>query len=222
MTADFRTLQNKAIFSRSPRAAARSQRHSRTSGWTPRLGKLAHRLLGRLGLQLAGGGDPRHQSRVDADRLAAAELVPQLADRFDERQAFNVADRPANLANDEVQSVDLGQRELLDRVGDVRDDLDGGAEIIAAPLLGDDVAVDLPGGDVVGLARRNAGEAFIVTEVEVGLRTVIGHIDFAVLIGRHRPRIDVQIGIEFPDPDLVATRLEKRPEGRRKEAFSKR
>ena len=154
-------------------------------------GKFPHRLLGRLGLELSCRGNPRNESRVHADRLVAAEVVPQLADRFDERQAFNVADRPTNLANDEVQSVDLGQRELLDRVGDVRDDLDGGSEIITAPFLGDDVAVDSPGGDVVGLLGGNAGEAFIVTEVEVGLRTVIGHIDFAVLIRRHRPRIDV-------------------------------
>ena len=49
--------------------------------------------------------------------------------------------------------VGVGQREFLDRVGDVRDDLDGRAEIVAAPLLGDDVAVDAAGGDVVRLAR---------------------------------------------------------------------
>ena len=45
--------------------------------------------------------------------------------------------------------------EILDRVGDVRNDLDGGAEIIAAPLLGDDVLIDAAGGDVV--AVRVAG-----------------------------------------------------------------
>ena len=39
--------------------------------------------------------------------------------------------------------------EVLDGVGDVRDDLDGGAEIVAAPLLGEDVLVDAAGGDVV-------------------------------------------------------------------------
>jgi len=43
-------------------------------------------------------------------------------------------------------------REVLDRVGDVRDDLDGRAEIVAAALLGDDVLIDAAGGDVVGLA----------------------------------------------------------------------
>ena len=151
MTADLRTLQNKAIFSRSLSGSGRSQRHSRTSGWTPRLDSSRTDLLGRLGLELARGGDPRHQRGVDADRLVAAKVVPQLADRFDERQALDVADGAADLADDEIELVGVGQREFLDRVGDVRDDLDGRAEIVAAPLLGDDVAVDAAGGDVVGL-----------------------------------------------------------------------
>ena len=179
-------------------------------------------MLGRLGLQLAGGGDPRHQRGVDADRLAAAEVVPQLADRLDERQALDVADRPADLADDEVEAVGVGQGEFLDGVGDVRDDLDGRAEIVAAPLPGDDVAIDAAGGDIVRLARRHAGEALVMAEVEVGLRPVVGHIDLAVLIGRHRPRIDVQIGVELPDSDRVAARLEKRPERRREKTFAER
>ena len=70
--------------------------------------------------------------------------------------------------------------------------------------------------------ERNAGETLIMAEVEVGLRAVVGHIDLAVLIGRHRSRIDVQIRIELPDADLVATRLEKRPQGGGEKAFSKR
>ena len=89
---------------------------------------------------------------MDADRIVAAEVVPQLADGFDERQAFDVADGAADLANHEVDIVGVGQREFLDRVGDVGDDLDRRAEIVAAPLLGDDVAVDAPGRDIVGLA----------------------------------------------------------------------
>ena len=70
--------------------------------------------------------------------------------------------------------------------------------------------------------ERDAGEALVMAEVEVGLRPVVGHIDFAVLIGRHRPRIDVQIGIELADADLVAARLKERPEGRREKTFTKR
>ena len=85
-------------------------------------------------------------------RAGRGQIVAELADRLEERQPFDVADRAADLAQHEIEAVGVGQDEFLDRVGDVRDDLDGGAEIIAAPLLGDDLLVDAARGDVVGLA----------------------------------------------------------------------
>ena len=108
----------------------------------------------------------------------------------------------------EVEVVVAVADEILDRVGDVRDHLHGGAEIVAAPLLGDDVLIDAAGGDVVHALRRAAGEALVVAEVEIGLGAVVGDEHLAVLIGRHRPRIDVEIGIELAQPDLVAARLQ--------------
>ena len=61
-----------------------------------------------------------------------------------------------------------------------------------------------------------------MTQVEVGLGTVVGHVDFAMLIRRHRPGIDVQIGIELADPDLEPARLKERSERGGKEPFAKR
>ena len=113
-------------------------------------GQLADAVLGRLGLQLAGGGDVGDQRGVDRERCCPRpSFVPQLADRLDERQALDVADGAADLAEDEVEASISARDELLDRVGDVRDHLDGGAEIVAAPLAGDDVLVDAARGDVV-------------------------------------------------------------------------
>ena len=59
-----------------------------------------------------------------------------------------------------------------------------------------------------------AGEALVVAEVEIGLGAVVGDEDLAVLVGRHRPRIDVEIGVELAQPDLVAARLQQRAERR--------
>ena len=85
----------------------------------------------------------------------ARALVAELADRLDERQDFDVADRAADLAEDEIAILlDIGADELLDRVGDVRDDLDGGAEIVAAPLALDDALIDAARGDVVATGGR--------------------------------------------------------------------
>ncbi len=174
--------------------------------------QLLHRVLRRLGLELARAGDEREEREMDVDRLMARQVVAELADRLEERQPLDVADGAADLAQDEVEAVVAVADEFLDGVGDVRDHLDGGAEIVAAPLLGEDVLVDAAGGDVVLLARWPPGEALVVAEVEVGLGAVVGDEHLAVLVGRHRARIDVEIGVELAQPYLVAARLQKRTE----------
>ena len=70
------------------------------------------------------------------------------------------------------------------------------------------------------LRRRTAGEALVVAEVEVGLGAVVGDEHLAVLVGRHRARIDVEIGVELAQPDLVAARLQQRAERRRRETLA--
>ena len=64
--------------------------------------QLAHRMLGRLGLQLAGRGEERHQRQVQIGDPVAAELEAELPDRLEKRQALDVADRAADLAEQEV------------------------------------------------------------------------------------------------------------------------
>ncbi len=70
-------------------------------------------------------------------RVVAAELDAELTDGLEERQRFDVADRAADLdeANLCVAGTELDA--ALDLVGDVRNHLDRGAEILAAPLFRD-------------------------------------------------------------------------------------
>ena len=67
----------------------------------------------------------------------APDLVAQLADGLEERQGLDVADGAADLDDDQVGDLRLGERldPVLDLVGDVRDDLDGLAQVVAPPLL---------------------------------------------------------------------------------------
>ncbi len=71
--------------------------------------------------------------------VLAADLVPQLAHGLEERQRLDVADRAADLDDHQVGGLGLRERPdpLLDLVGDVRDDLHGLAQVVAAPLLRD-------------------------------------------------------------------------------------
>ena len=170
------------------------------------------RMLGRLGLQFARARDIGHQRQVNIDDVIARQVVADLADRLQERHRLDVADRAADLAEHEVDIVIAGEHERLDRVGDVRNHLDGPAEIVAAPLLGDDFLVDLAGRDRIGLRGRTPREALVVTEIEIRFGAIIGDEDFAMLIRAHRARIDIEIGIELPEADLVPSRLEHRSE----------
>ena len=118
-------------------------------------------------------GDEGQQRQVDVDGVVARQIVTNLADCLEERQALDIADSAADLAQDEIVAVVAVPDEILDRVGDVRDHLHGAAEIIAPAFLGQNFLIDATGGDVVLAGRRAAREALIVAKVEVGLGPVV-------------------------------------------------
>ena len=191
------------------------------------LAHLLHRVLGRLGLQLARGGDPRHVGQVDKRGVRRAELQGHLAHGFEERQRLDVTHRAADFHDRHVHRVgraDTGAAAhiVLDLVGDVRDDLHGLAEVVAAALLLQHRGVDLAAGEVVGLAHARRDEALVVAQVQVGLGAVVGDEHLAVLERRHRPRIDVQIGIQLDQRDLEATGFKNGSQGSRGDAFAQR
>ena len=63
----------------------------------------------------------------------------------------------------------------------------------------------MPGEDAVG-------EALVVTEIKISLRTVIEHINFAVLERVHCPRINIQVRIKLLENHPQPTCFEQRPE----------
>ena len=179
-------------------------------------------MLRRLGLQFARGRNVGQQRQVDVDHVAARQVVAELADRLEERQALDVADRAADLDQHEVDALVAVQDEILDGVGDMRDHLHRRAEEVAVPLAGDQLLVDAAGGDVVLLVGVAAGEALVMAEVEVGLGPVVGDEHLAVLGRAHGSRIDVEIGIELAQADRVAARLQQRAERRRSQTLAER
>ena len=161
------------------------------------------RVLRGLGLQLLRGGNPWNQGDVDEDGVVAAEFLAHLADGFEEGQGFDIADGSADFDDGDVltHGRDFLHR-VLDLVGDVGDDLDGLAEVVAAAFLGDDLLVDTAGGEVVVAGKVGVGEALVVAKVKIGFRAVVGHEDLAVLKRRHGARVDVQVGVKFHQVDL--------------------
>src|SRR5205823_2446005 len=90
---------------------------------------------------------------------------------------------------------------------------DGAAEVEALPLLLDDGAIDLAGGEVAVAAQGGVGEALVVAQVEVGLGAVVEDVDLAVLVRAHGARIDVEVGVELLQADAQAAVFEEHADG---------
>ena len=103
--------------------------------------QLLYRVLGGLCLVLAGGAQVGYQRDVDIGRVVPPGLPAYLADGLYEGLALDVAYRAAHLGYEDVRARALGQGldALLYLLRDVRDGLDRAAQVLAPPLLADDV-----------------------------------------------------------------------------------
>src|SRR5690348_9057335 len=156
------------------------------------------------------------------NNIFGAEFESHLANRFEKRQRFDVADCAANFDEHNIDTFgDLAECSL-DFVGDLRNHLHGLAEIIPAPFLGDDRFVDTPSGPVMIARQASGGEALVMTKIEIGFGTVIRYEHFPVLIGGHRARIDVQVGIALLEGNAEAATLKQAANGGCCDSFAQR
>ena len=176
--------------------------------------QLVDRVLSRLRLQLACSLDERHERHVDVHDVLRADLTPKLAYRLEERQRLDVADRAADLGDHDIGGPCLGAApdSRLDLVRDVRDHLHGRTEEVALAFLAQDGVPDRAGAVACIPEEVLVDEPLVVADVEVGLGAVLGHEDLAVLERTHRPRIDVQVGVEFLELDAQASGFQQAPE----------
>ena len=158
-------------------------------------------MLGGFGFQFSGGADEGQPGDVDIKTVLAADVAPHLAQGFQERQAFNITHCAAHLNQHNFRPG--GFRHFADAafndIGDMRDDLDGAAQVVAPPFAGDDFFVNLACGNVADLVEAGVNETFVVAQVQVGFSAIVQHINLAVLIGAHCARIDVDVGIQLLD-----------------------
>ena len=151
---------------------------------------------------------------MDIQGVSGAHLMPHLADGLDKGLALDISDGPTDLGDHNVgfrlaaHVVD----KALDLVGDVGDSLHGASKIRAPALLGDDVGVDLSGGQIGILVQILVDEAFIVTQVKICLGAVLGNIDLAVLVGTHGAGVHIDIGIQLLSRYLQPPSLQQPPQ----------
>ncbi len=158
---------------------------------------------------------------MDKHRVLAAQFLPHLADRLEKRQRLDVAHRAADLDDGHVRAVGRHLAHgVLDLVGHVRNHLHGLAQVVAAPLLQNDLLVNAARGQVVVARERRMGEPLVVAQVEVGFGAVVGHKHFAVLKRRHGSRINVEVGIELHQVHAQAAALKQAADGSRRQTLA--
>src|SRR5208282_872471 len=188
-------------------------------GLNPEPGQFLDAVLGRFGLHFTGGLDVGNQRQMNVDHVLASELPSEFAHRFQERQALDVADRAADLHDAQIGALGSGQDAAFDLVGDVRDDLDGRAQVVAAAFLLNYGVVDLAGGTVVAPAHGGMHETFVMAKVEIGLGAIVRYEHFAMLSRTHRARVYVDVGVHLQQRHLESARLQQRAEGSRRESL---
>ena len=61
-----------------------------------------------------------------------------------------------------------------------------------------------------------------MTEIQVGFRAVVQHVNLAVLVGVHRAGVHIQVRVEFLQRDLETSIFKQRAEGGGRQTFAQR
>src|SRR3546814_19021845 len=93
------------------------------------------------------------------------------------RQALDVTNGAADLAENEILAVQVGLDEFLDGVRDVRDHLHRRAQIVAAPFASQDGGIDPARRHAVAAPRRAARVALVMPAIQLVLGPLLGDED---------------------------------------------
>ena len=152
--------------------------------------------------------------------VVAAFFKTDLANRLKERQRLNVTDRSANFDDGNIGTVGTGLDLELDLIGDVRNNLNRFAEILATTLFFEHGVVNLTGREVIALGHLGAGEALVMPQIEIGLGAVLGDENLSMLERTHRAGVDVDVGVKLEVGDFNAAGFQNGPERCGGDAFA--
>ena len=87
--------------------------------------------------------------------------------------------------------------------------LNGLTQVVTTTFLVDDTLINTSRSHGVGLRGLNTRKALVVTEVEVGLHTILRHVALTVLVRVQRTWIDVDVRIKLLNGNVVTSCLKK-------------
>ena len=168
-------------------------------------------MLSRFGFQLTGCGNIRYQRNMNIKHIVLADILFYLTDGFQKRQAFDITYSTADFRNNEVGIILLAYAEnaLLDFIGDMRNNLYGTAKIIATAFFIYYTLVNLACGRIGVFGQVDINKAFVMSQVKVSFRTVVGYKNLAMLIRAHCARVNIDIRVELLDSNPIAAAFQQ-------------
>ena len=141
-------------------------------------------MLRGFGLDLTRRADDWQPGDMHEQTIFTPHFIAELTQRLEERLRFDVSHGAANFEDDDFcAGFFLHESDAaFDLIRDVRNDLNGPAEIIATAFLRDNLRIDLPRCEVADPAQADVDEAFVVTQIKVCFGAVIKDIYLAMLI----------------------------------------
>ena len=159
---------------------------------------------------------------MDQNGIFMTYIVLKLTDGLQKRLAFNISDGSAYLYNsDPVLILLFGPIEpALDLVCNMRNDLYGTSAVIPMTFLLKNRPVNFTGGHVGIFVQALINKPFIMTEIQICLRTVIRYENLSMLDRVHRTRVYIDIGIKLLHGHLISPGLQKTSQGGRRDPFA--
>src|SRR5258707_12961303 len=119
------------------------------------------------------------------EHVTAFHVFAHLAHGRQEWLVFDIANGTTGLDDYHIRVGMTGDvmPAIFNFVGDVRDNLNSATQVFSAALLANDSCIDLASSHIIGLAGWLIGKTLIVAEVKIGLCSIIGDKDFAMLVG---------------------------------------
>ena len=135
-------------------------------------------------------------------KIRCAFDIANSATKFNDanvRRFFTTVSRPVSDINDPI----------LYCIGDVWNDLNGLAEIVATSFCFEDLGEDFSSRKVVISSKIKIEETFVIAKVQVDFATVIKDENFSVLEWTHCSSIAVEIRVNFDGSDSQPSTLEE-------------
>src|SRR4030042_3631127 len=139
---------------------------------------------------------------MNIEHIFSSNIVPELSDRLEEWQTFNITNGSANLDDHHIVAIVYRFYRLFNFISNVGYYLDCFPKIIPMPLLGNHIVVNLPCRIVIHLRCSYRCKPLVMYKVEVCLCTIIGDKDLTMLKRAQGARVNIDVRIQFLEGDF--------------------